>query len=185
MLVVLHIVQVTTVLLHLVDTKFLRVDRLGSHGVGLEMAVDLSLLLALGVLDPGLLDVLALQDVLPLGVGSPAMRLWHRQEVRLVHRLREHQAHLVPEILDLRREGVEGALEVLQRLRPSFHKLLRKLQHLLGDDGGGCSSRKERSGGELHDGRAAATYREGLIGDVVGWVEIPERHCTGMSGSGR
>ena len=53
MLVVLLVIKITTVLLDLIDPKLGRINLLGPQIVCLELPINLSLLLAIRVLDPG------------------------------------------------------------------------------------------------------------------------------------
>ena len=113
MLVVLVIVEVATVLLDLVDTEVAGVDLLGSQAVVVELAVDLSLLLALSILDPDALDIGTTHDVVPLVVVLARVRLGQREEAGLVHCFGEHEGDLIPDLASLAGQGLERLLQVV------------------------------------------------------------------------
>lgn len=117
-LVGLVIVEIATVLLDLVDAEVAGVDLLGSQAVVLELAFDLSFLLALSVLNPDALDVGTFHDVVPLVVVLAGVRLGQREEAGLVHGLGEHESDLIPDLAGLAGQGLERLLQVVQRLGP-------------------------------------------------------------------
>lgn len=134
MLVVLVVVKVAAVLLDIIDAERLGVDLLGAQAELLELALDVPLLLALGVLDPDRLHVGTLQNVVPLAVVLAVVRLRGGEEVGAVDGLGEHHRHLVPELLRLARKRLESILKVVQRLGPgigSFGKGPGHLEDLL------------------------------------------------------
>lgn len=118
MLVVLVVIEVATVLLDLVNTEVTGIDLLGSQAVVLELAIDVSFLLTLGVFNPDALDVSTLHDVVPFVVMLARVRLGQREEAGLVHCLGEHKGDLIPDLASLASQGLEGLLQVVQRLRP-------------------------------------------------------------------
>ena len=117
-LVLLVVVEVTRVLLDLVDAEHAGVDLLGPQAVLLELAVNLALLLAVLVLDPDALDVGALDDVVPFTVLLARVRLGLGEESSLLKALGEHHGDLVPNGASLASERLEALLEVLERLAP-------------------------------------------------------------------
>jgi len=152
-LVILLIVKVTAVLLDLVNIEMAGVNLLGSQAVVLELALNLSLLLALGVLDPDALDVGTLHDMVPLVVMLAGVGLGQREEAGLVHGFGEHEGDLIPNLASLAGQGLERLLQVVQRLRPRLRSLLGGLEDGLArsdssrggsDQGGVC--------GDLHGG---------------------------------
>lgn len=75
-LVLLLVIEITAVLLHLINTEDARVDLLDPQVVVLELAVDVALLLAIYVLDPHALNISALDYMVPLAVVLPGVWLW-------------------------------------------------------------------------------------------------------------
>jgi len=117
-LVLLVVVKVAAVLLDLVDAENAGVDLLDPQVELLELAIDLALLLALGVLNPDTLDVGALDDVVPLAVVLAGVGLGCREESGFVEALRVHGCHLVPCRFGLASERLEALLKVVERLGP-------------------------------------------------------------------
>ena len=117
-LVLLVVVEVTAVLLDLVDAQDRRVNLLGAKVERLEVAVDITLLLTLAVGDPDVLDRLAGCPEVPLRVGLPLVSLGQAEVSGLAHLLREHHGDLVPDGASVFGEMLEIMLEVLQRLGP-------------------------------------------------------------------
>ena len=117
-LVLFLVIKITAVLLHLVDTQHAGVNRLHTQVVVLELAINLALLLALGVLDPDALDVGALDDVVPFLILAAGVWLGQPEEGSLVKGLWEHECYLVPDAASLAGERLERLLKVLERLRP-------------------------------------------------------------------
>ena len=156
MLVLLVVIKVTAVLLDLVDAEDAGVDVLCTQAVVLKLAVDLTLLLAVGVLDPDALDVSALDDVIPLGVVLASVRLGVGEEGGLVHLLRVHHGDLIPDGAGLASEGLEALLEIVQRLCPRAGvktlERFRSLEDLLLWDGSGRCSKEQGRGSYLHGG---------------------------------
>src|SRR5690242_439322 len=112
-LVLLIIIEVTAVLLDLVDAKNARVDMLRTQTVVLKLAVDLALLLAVLVLDPDALNVGTLDNVVPLGVVLASVRLRIGEEGGLLHLFWEHHSDLIPDGACLAGERFEVLLKVL------------------------------------------------------------------------
>jgi hypothetical protein len=117
-LVFLVVVKVTRVLLDLIDAEHAGIDLLGPQAVLLELTVDLTLLLAVLVLDPDALDVGALDDVVPLAVLLARVRLGLREEGGLLKALGEHHGDLVPDGASFAGERLEALLKVLEWLAP-------------------------------------------------------------------
>ncbi len=82
MLVLLIVIQVSAVLLDVVNAKHAGVNLLRPQAVVLQLAVDLSLLLTVGVLNPDALDVSTLDDMIPLAVMLAGMWLGLCEEGR-------------------------------------------------------------------------------------------------------
>ena len=118
MLVLLVVIEIATVLLDLVDAQRGRIDLLDAQVVVLELAVDLALLLAIGILDPDTLDVGTLDDVVPLVIRLARVRLRGGEEGGLLKRLGEHEGYLVPDAAGLAGERLQRLLEVVQWLCP-------------------------------------------------------------------
>ena len=154
MLVILLVVKVAAVLLHLVDAQAGRVDLLGAKVEVLKVALNLTLLLAIAVGDPDVLNRLAGCPEVPLGVRLLLVRLGQAEERGLAHLLGEHHGDLVPDGTSVIGEVLELMLEVLERLGPgalvgggldSLLDGLRSLERLLlRRDGGSRCSDKER-----------------------------------------
>lgn len=151
MLVILLVVEVATVLLHLVDAQDGRVNLLGAKVERLEVAIDLALFLALAVGDPDVLNRLAGCPEVPLVVGLPHVRLGQAEVGGLAHLLGEHHGNLVPDGASVVGEVIEVMFKVFERLGPEalvggrldslldgFGSLERLL--LRRDGGGGCSN---------------------------------------------
>jgi hypothetical protein len=117
-LVLLVVIKVTAVLLDLVNAQYAGVDLLHPKVELLQLSVNLTLLLALRVLDPDVLDVGTLDNVVPLAVMLARVWLRCREEGGLVEALRKHHGHLVPCGACLASERLEALLEVVERLRP-------------------------------------------------------------------
>jgi len=160
MLVLLVVVKVAAVLLDLVHAEHAGVDLLDAQVELLELAVDLALLLAVGVLDPDALHVGALDDVVPLAVVLAHVWLGAGEEGRFFETLREHQGDLVPGGAGLAGERLEALLEVLQRLVPrillELAEAVGEFEHLLlallRRDGCGGGADEQRRGSDLHGG---------------------------------
>ena len=118
MLVLVVVVQVAAVLLDRVDAEHAGVDLLDTQVVVLKLAVNLALLLALGILDPDALDVGALDDMVPLAVVLAGVWLGLGEESGLLEALGEHHGDLVPDGTGLAGKRLEALLEVVQRLGP-------------------------------------------------------------------
>lgn len=119
MLVILVVVEVARVLLDArVDAQLAGINLLDSQIIGLEMTVNLSLLLALGILDPDVLDVFATDMVIPLLGGTTGVLLGSREEAGLAHLFREHERNLIPSGASFRGKLLEVFLEILERLHP-------------------------------------------------------------------
>lgn len=116
-LILILVIEVTAELLDGVDTKLGRVDGLGAKVVGLDEVVEVTLGL---VGSPHVMNLLALDDVIPLGIGSSGGGLRGSAEGLLLERLDgigHQKGDLVPEALGL---GSDLAEEVLERLHPGL-----------------------------------------------------------------
>lgn len=173
MLVVLIIIQVSTVLLDLVYTKLGRINLLGSQIVGLQLPINLTLLFALGILNPYALHIGTLDNVVPGAIGSLDVWLGGGEEGGLVHSLGEVQCDLVPNGFGLGGHTLHLVPEGVQSLCPGigdgFGRFLQRslveflTQDLLGGAGGGDGTGTQEEGGceELHGERCLrAGWRE-------------------------
>ena len=118
LLVILFVIEVTSILLDLINAEGLRIDGACSQIVVTELAVNFALLDTLSVDSPLVLDVLALHDIVPLLLRSLGVRLGVRPEARLAHVLREHHGDLVPDLPGLIGESIERILQLVQWLVP-------------------------------------------------------------------
>ena len=112
MLVLLLSIQVATVLLDSINAELGRVDRLGTKVVSLEGAVDLGLGV---VIEPKVMNLSTLDDVIPLMVGMSGSGLWggaHRLLLESLDGIGHEERDLVPDSLglggDLTKEVFEG-----------------------------------------------------------------------------
>ena len=112
-LIVLFVIKVAAVLLDLVDAKLGRIDRLDAQVEVVELAANLTMLLAVGALHPNLLDIGALDDVVPVLAALSSLGL--AEPGRLIEGiLRNEELDLVPKGLGLRVHAIEGLLEALK-----------------------------------------------------------------------
>lgn len=156
MLIVLIVIEVAAVLLDLIHTERGGINGLGAQAVSLKLALDLALLLTVGILDPDGLNVGTLQNVVPLAVVLTGVRLRRGEEVGLVEGVREHQGHLIPELLGFAGQRLEGILKVVKRLRPGIRSPLERLlglEDLLLGQGGRGSAQEQRGCCDLHGAR--------------------------------
>ncbi len=118
MLVVSIVIEVTTVLLDTwVDAQLACVDLLGPQMVILEMAIDRLDILAV-LHDSHGLDILALDDVVPVAIWATGRWLWLREEAGLAHLLWEHHGDFIPDGLGLRAHLVESIGERTKDVAP-------------------------------------------------------------------
>jgi hypothetical protein len=142
MLVILVIIQITSVLLHTrIDTESTRIGLLDSQIIGLQLAIDLSLLLAASSSDPDTLDISTTDDVVPVGVRTTGVLLRQREDRVMIHAVGEVASNLIPQMTSLTRQGLELLLEVMKRLGQCVGTLLGQSEDLLE----GRSSRSGRS----------------------------------------
>jgi hypothetical protein len=115
MLVLLLVVEITTVLLGIIDTKLSRVDLLGTQVVVVKLAADLAVRLAV-LVDPERLDVGTLDDVIPVAIGSARVRLGLGSKGLVFEGLNgvgDKCRDLVPNGLGVRSELAKELLEML------------------------------------------------------------------------
>jgi hypothetical protein len=159
MLVVLLVIKVTTVLLDGVDAELGGINLLDTQVVGLELAADLAARIAVLIRNADGLEVGALHDVIPLGVGFTVVGLGLSTNDVLLEGIEgtgsEH-GDLVPGGLGL---GGELAKLLLERLDPGLSIEVEaeaggaaKDLLILETDGRGGSAQKQGGGGsEPHD----------------------------------
>lgn len=127
-LVIGLVIQVTAVLLHLVDAKLGWVNSLDTEVEIGKLAIHLAVVFTALALNPELLDIGALDDVVPvvtatggLGLGEPVGvvegTFWHEE------------LDLVPEGLDLGGHAMEGLLNVGDGLASSVNELFGERLH--------------------------------------------------------
>ena len=132
MLVVGCIVKITAVLLDMrIDAQRAWVNLLGAQCKVFQLPFNLSFLLAVGILNPDILNIGALGDVMPVGVRSASMLLGGREEAGPFHLMREHLSDLIPDRASLSSQRPEGILETVQGLCPNFRGLLWWLKDML------------------------------------------------------
>lgn len=113
MLVVLLVIKVTAVLLDLVDAELRRIDRLDAQVEVIELAANLTMPFAIGALDPQLLDISALDDVVPVLAALSSLGL--AEPGGLIEGiLRNKQLDLVPKGLGLGVHAIEGLLKAFE-----------------------------------------------------------------------
>lgn len=113
MLIVGLVIEITAVLLDLVDAELGRIDRLDAQVVGIELAANFTVLLAVGALHPKVLDIGALDDVVPVLTALSSLGL--AEPSRLVKGvLGNEKLDLVPKGLCLIVHTIEGLLEALK-----------------------------------------------------------------------
>lgn len=69
-LVLFVVIEVPAILLYLVDAELGRINLFGAKTEVIKLASDLAVRLALFVLDPDILNIGAVYDVIPLAVGD-------------------------------------------------------------------------------------------------------------------
>jgi len=144
MLVCLIVVEVSTVLLDLVNIERCRVNLLCTETVVLELAINLTLFLSLSVGGPDTLNVGTLHDVVPFTVMLADVGLWKGEQVCVIHSFGEHECDLIPDLASLSGERLESVLEVLDGVAPCLRNLLRGLQDLLRKNRGRSCSEEQR-----------------------------------------
>ena len=91
MLVVVVVVQIAAVLVHSwINTKRTWIYLLASHAVRLKFAINISFFLAMLILDPDILYICAMNDVVPLTVWSTGVLFGHGEPASLGYLLGEH-----------------------------------------------------------------------------------------------
>ena len=168
-LVILVVIKITTVLLDIrINAKRAGVHLLHAQIIGLELAVDLTLLSTISTCDPGALDILAANNMVPVRAGTAGMLLGQREHGSVVHRVGEVVRHFLPQLASLTGKGIEVVLELLERLRENVRTMLEGIRALLDDvlqlvlvdahdllERGGCrrgSSHQHGGGKKSHDG---------------------------------
>jgi hypothetical protein len=153
MLVILVIIQITSVLLHTrIDTESTRIGLLDSQIIGLQLAIDLSLLLAASSSDPDTLDISTTDDVVPVGVRTTGVLLRQREDRVMIHAVGEVASNLIPQMTSLTRQGLELLLEVMKRLGQCVGTLLGQSEDLLeGRSRRSGRSDQQRSWQNSHD----------------------------------
>ena len=113
MLVVLLVIKITTVLLDLVDAELGRIDRLDAQVEVIELAANFAMLFAVGSLDPQLLDIGALDDVIPVLAALSSLGL--AEPGGLIEGiLGNKKLDFIPKGLRLVIHAIEGLLEALE-----------------------------------------------------------------------
>lgn len=130
MLVVLIVVKVAAVLLDLVHSELGGIDLLGTQAVVVELASDLSVRLAVLILDPDLLDVGALDYMVPLVLADGLLGLGvHGLLLEVVHKLRGDHGEVLPDGLGL---GGDLAVHILEGLDPRLEVKVEAKAKVLG-----------------------------------------------------
>jgi len=123
-LIVGFVIQISTVLFDRVDTKLRWIDGLHTEIEVLEPAVNLAMALAVGILNPQLLDIGAPHDMVP--VIATTMRLGLAEPAALLEgRLRDKELDLLPESLSLGGRTAEQVLELLNGNRSGINESIR------------------------------------------------------------
>jgi hypothetical protein len=153
MLVILVIVKITSVLLDTrIDTESTRIGLLDSQIIGLQLAINLPLLLAAGSSDPDALDISTTDDVVPVGVRTTGVLLRQREDRVMIHAVGEVASNLIPQMTSLIRQRLKLLLEVMKRLGQRISTLLGQSEDLLeGRSNRSGRSDQQRSWQNSHD----------------------------------
>ncbi len=132
MLVVIVIIQVSTVLLNTgINPKRCGIDLLCPQVEIFQLSVNLPLSVTVLVLDPDALDVCTFGDMVPVSVRSAAMLLRQGEEAGLVHSSGVEHGHFIPDSSSILCERLQGVLEVVEGFRPRVGYVLWCLEDLL------------------------------------------------------
>jgi hypothetical protein len=132
MLVILVVVKVTTVLFDTrVDAESAGVNLLGTKGIGIQLAIDFTLLGAISTLNPDALNICATDVVVPMGVRATSVLLRQGEHRSTLHGFREFGGYLLPELAGLARERLELFRELGEGIRALFGYILRDVLHIL------------------------------------------------------
>ena len=132
MLVVLIVIQVTGVLLDTrINTQRAGIGLLDSQVICFKLAINLTLLLSIGTINPDALDIRATNDVVPVRVGTTVVLLRQREDGVMAHVLGEAARDIIPEVASFIRQRLELLLEVLERLGEAVGSLLGRGEDLL------------------------------------------------------
>ena len=113
MLIVGLVIKVAAVLLDLVDAELGRIDRLHAQVEVIELAANLAMLFAIGSLDPQLLDIGALDDVVPVLTALSSLGLAEPGGL-IEGTLGDEKLDLVPKGLGLRVHAIKGLFKALE-----------------------------------------------------------------------
>lgn len=128
MLVILVVVEITTVLLDTrINTKLAGIHFLNPQIVCLQLAINLAMLLAISSIDPNTLDVASAHDMIPMRVRSTGVFLGGGEEAEVLDGLGEVARKVVPELLGLVAHGLQALFQSMEGFGEDSVVVFRRL----------------------------------------------------------